>query len=187
VEPGPPVLRWYVFREPSGAFDAAAARCTERAGGRHRIEIVPLPADADQQREQLVRRLAARDSDIDLVGMDVIWTGEFATAGWVRAWDGPRADAVREGTLEVASESGSHGGELYAAPFTTNAQLLWYRGDLVSSPPQTWGEMLDAAERLADAGLPHQIMVQAARYEGLAVWFNTLLASAGGEIVDADG
>jgi len=181
------VLRWYVFREPSGAFDAAAARCTERAGGRHRIEIVPLPADADQQREQLVRRLAARDSDIDLVGMDVIWTGEFATAGWVRAWDGPRADAVREGTLEVASESGSHGGELYAAPFTTNAQLLWYRGDLVSSPPQTWGEMLDAAERLADAGLPHQIMVQAARYEGLAVWFNTLLASAGGEIVDADG
>ena len=47
--------------------------------------------------------------------------------------------------------------------------------------------MLDAAERLADAGLPHQIVVQAARYEGLAVWFTTLLASAGGEMVDADG
>jgi multiple sugar transport system substrate-binding protein len=42
---------------------------------------VPLPADADQQREQIVRRLAARDSDIDVIGMDVIWTGEFATAG----------------------------------------------------------------------------------------------------------
>jgi multiple sugar transport system substrate-binding protein len=186
-ESGPTLLRWYVFREPSGAFDAAAARCSERAGGRYRIEVTALPADADQQREQLVRRLAARDSDIDLIGMDVIWTAEFATAGWVRAWDASRADAIRAGTLAVASDSGSYAGVLYAAPFTTNVQLLWYRRDLVASPPQSFDEMLAAAERLADAGLPHQILVQAARYEGLTVWFNTLLASAGGELLHESG
>jgi multiple sugar transport system substrate-binding protein len=181
------VLHWYVFREPSGAFDAAVAYCNERASGRHRIEVATLPSGADQQREQLVRRLAARDSDIDVIGMDVIWTAEFATAGWLLAWKGPHADAALMGTLAVASDSGSYGGRLQAAPFTTNAQLLWYRSDLVESPPQTVDAMLAVAERLADAGLPHEIMVQAARYEGLTVWFNTLLASAGGEILDGRG
>ncbi|HET7133884.1 MAG TPA: ABC transporter substrate-binding protein, partial [Gammaproteobacteria bacterium] len=53
---GVPVLRWYVFNEPSGAFAAAAQACSAAAEGAYSIEIVPLPADADQQREQLVRR-----------------------------------------------------------------------------------------------------------------------------------
>jgi multiple sugar transport system substrate-binding protein len=79
--PGPPVMHWYVFDEPSGAFTMAAEHCTRAANGRYRIELTPLPADADQQREQLVRRLAAGDEDIDIIGMDVIWTAEFAQAG----------------------------------------------------------------------------------------------------------
>jgi len=186
-EPGPARIRWYVFREPSGAFDAAVARCSERAAGRYRIEVEALPADADQQREQLVRRLAARDPDLDVIGMDVIWTAEFAAAGWVRPWDASRADAVRSGTLAAAFESGSYAGALFAAPFTTNVQLLWYRTDLVARPPRSFDEMIAEGERLADAGLPHQVLVQGARYEGLAVWFNTLLESAGGSVLRADG
>ena len=34
----------------------AAERCNEAAAGRYRIDIVFLPKDASQQREQLVRR-----------------------------------------------------------------------------------------------------------------------------------
>ena len=40
-----------------------------------------------------MRRLAAEDSDIDIIGMDVIWTAEFAEAGWIREWTG--ADSQR--------------------------------------------------------------------------------------------
>jgi multiple sugar transport system substrate-binding protein len=36
---------------------------------------------------------------------------------------------------------------------------------------------------LAKQGQPHYIEVQGAQYEGLTVWFNTLVNSAGGEIV----
>ena len=78
-----PTLNWYSYNEPSGAFAAAAADCTKAADGAYRIKMVNLPADADQQREQLVRRLAAKDSSIDIIAMDVIWTAEFAEAGWV--------------------------------------------------------------------------------------------------------
>ncbi|CAN5124376.1 hypothetical protein BH24ACT1_BH24ACT1_11940 [soil metagenome] len=93
-----PTLTWYVFDEPSGAYDEAAGH-SEQAGGRYRIEMAALPSSADQQREQLVRRLAAEDADIDIMGMDVIWTGEFAEAGWLLPWE-DEAAAVTEGVPE---------------------------------------------------------------------------------------
>ncbi|MDQ4130360.1 MAG: ABC transporter substrate-binding protein, partial [Actinomycetota bacterium] len=47
---GPPTIRWYIFDEPSGAFDEGIETCNAEANGRYRIELVPLPTDADQQR-----------------------------------------------------------------------------------------------------------------------------------------
>ncbi|HEX9833802.1 MAG TPA: extracellular solute-binding protein, partial [Mycobacterium sp.] len=77
--------------------------------------------------------------------------------------------------------------KLYAAPITTNTQLLWYRADLMDKPPPTWDAMVAEATRLHAAGKPSWIAVQAKRYEGLVVWFNTLLESAGGQVLSPDG
>ena len=183
MQPDAPVLHWYVFREGSGVFRTLAERCSRQAGDRYRLEISALPVEADQQRTQLARRLAARDPDIDVLAMDVIWVPEFAEAGWVLDWGGPEADRIRARSLPSAVESSTWQGTLHALPFTSNAQLLWYRTDLVEEPPRTWDRMIEEAEALADAGKPHRIQVQGARYEGLAVWFNSLLASAGGSVI----
>lgn len=181
---GVPTLRWYVFDERSGAFETAARRCATASHGAFNIEIVPLPAAADQQREQLVRRLAARDRDIDIIGMDVIWTAEFAGAGWILPWIDDAAARAREGRLHAPIESATYDGRLWAAPFTSNAQLLWYRTDLVARPPRTWDGMIDVAQALDRAGT---IEVQGERYEGLTVFFTSLLASAGGAVLTEDG
>jgi len=182
--PQPPRLHWYVFAERSGAFEQAALRCTRASQGRYRIELAALPTDADQQREQLVRRLAARDSAIDIIGMDVIWTAEFAQAGWVLPWEGEARRKVTEGRLASAVDSASHRQRLWAVPFTTNIQLLWYRTDRVDTPPQTWDEMIDMAGRIGKQGT---IQAQGERYEGLTVFFVSLLASAGGSVLAPDG
>jgi len=179
-----PRLTWYVYDERSGAFAEAARHCSAEAGGRYEIAMAPLPADADQQREQLVRRLAAGDEDIDIIGMDVIWTAEFAEAGWVLPWRGGSAGEAREGRLASAIESVTYEGQLWAIPFTTNTQLLWYRTDRVPSPPATWDQMIDMAEALGELGT---IQAQGERYEGLTVFFVSLLASAGGAVLAADG
>lgn len=176
-----PTLNWYVFAEPSGAFAAAARSCSQGSGGRYIIDLVPLPADADQQREQLVRRLAAHDSAIDIIGMDVIWTAEFTAAGWIRPWPADLADRVTRGRLDSAVQSATFANRLQAAPFTTNTQLLWYRTDRIASPPRTWEELISLAESLGEKG---SIQVQGERYEGLTVFFNSLLASAGSSILD---
>jgi multiple sugar transport system substrate-binding protein len=181
---GPPHLTWYVFDEPSGAFHEAARRCTEWSGDRYRIDIVSLPADADQQREQLARRLAAGDESIDIIGMDVIWTAEFAEAGWIREWPMRLTQRASAGRFPITVQTATYKNMLWATPFTTNAQLLWYRTDRVPKPPKTWGEMIDMAEKLGSNG---RIQAQGERYEGLTVFFVSLLASAGGTVLDGDG
>jgi multiple sugar transport system substrate-binding protein len=179
-----PRLSWYVFDEQSGAFAEAAERCAEASAGTYTVELVPLPADADQQREQLVRRLAAGDPAIDLIGMDVIWTAEFAAAGWIQPWPEEAAERVRAGRLEAAIATATYRDRLWAIPFTSNTQLLWYRTDRVDAPPATWDEMIDLAESLGEGGT---IRAQGERYEGFSVFFVSLLASAGGAILTEDG
>lgn len=180
----PPTLAYHAPPDVSGAYQQIADDCTARASGRYRIVYHPLPAAADAQREQLVRRLAARDESMDVLGLDVTWPPEFAEAGWIRPWPAALAAGIREGTLESAVDAGTWQGELVAAPFVTNVQLLWYRADLVPVPPRTWDEMIEMAEALAREGRPHHIAVQGAQYEGVVVWFNTLVASAGGSVLD---
>ena len=175
-------VNWYVFKEPGGAYDEAAATCSAQSGGRYQIRIQALPTDANVQREQLVRRLAATDASVDIIGMDVIWTGEFAEAGWIQPFPEDRARQITAGLLQGPVQTAKYKGKLYAAPFTSNTQILFYRKDRVPTPPTTWDQMIDTAARL-DNGEPNYVEVQGNRYEGYTVWFNALLASAGGSVV----
>ena len=182
--PQAPTLNWYVFDEPSGAFAEAARRCSDGSGGAYRVDLQPLPADADRQREQLVRRLAAGDPAIDIIGMDVIWTAELAAAGWILPWPEELAQRAEEGRIGATVASATWDGRLWGMPFTTNTQLLWYRTDRVDAPPATWDAMIAEAERIGQNG---RIQAQGARYEGLTVLFVSLLASAGGSVLSEDG
>jgi multiple sugar transport system substrate-binding protein len=179
---GDRTLTWFVAIQPGGTIEEVAAACSKQSGGRYTVEPEFLPTDATQQREQLVRRLGAEDSSIDIIGMDVIWTGEFANAGWVEKWEGQLKQQVTDKVFPNVIETASFEGDLYAAPFNTNTQLLWYRKDLVKQAPQTWDEMIDQAEKLGpeNAGT---IQVQALRYEGFMVWANALIESAGTTIL----
>nr|WP_307874539.1 ABC transporter substrate-binding protein [Frankia nepalensis] len=184
---GPVSLTWYVYNESSGSFAKAAADCSAASDGRYTIGINVLPNDSDGQRQQLVRRLAAEDSSMDILTLDVTWTAEFAEAGWAVPFPAAEARRVTDGMLPVAVETGTWEDQLYAVPLNTNAQLLWYRKDLVPNPPRTWDDMLAEARRLAEAGKPHYVEVQGAQYEGYTVLFNSLVASAGGQILNDEG
>lgn len=177
-------LTWFIFNEPSAAPQTAAEKCATESGGRYTIKFEFLPADADSQREQLVRRLGAEDSSMDLLGLDVIWTGEFANAGWIEPLPAETAEVVSEDVFPSVLETAEVDGELYAAPVWSNTQLLWYRSDLVPNPPATWEEMIEQAEQLPPA--ENKIQVQANKYEGLVVWTNQMIESAGTSILSDD-
>jgi multiple sugar transport system substrate-binding protein len=180
---GPVSLNWMVFPEPSGSFAKAAADCSAASHGAYKININFLSNASDQQRQTLVQRLAAGDPSIDILAMDVDWTAEFASAGWIRPWTGANRAAVSKGVLAGPLKTATYQGKLWAAPINSNTELLWYRKDLVKTPPKTWNQMIDDAEQLAKEGKPHYIEEQGAKYEGLVVWFNSLVNSAGGSLL----
>lgn len=185
------VISVYTPANEAATFTAIARQCTDQLGGRFVVRQFSLPRAADDQRLQLARRLTGNDRTLDVMALDVVWTAEFADAGWALPLsDDPAGRAEADAGADtlpgpLATARWHH--RLYAAPVTTNTQLLWYRADLMSEPPTTWDGMVAEAARLHTAGKPSWIAVQAKQYEGLVAWFNTLLTSAGGQVLSDDG
>lgn len=184
-------ISFYTTAADGATFTAVAQDCTKQFGGRFAIQQISLPRAPGEQRLQLARRLTGHDRTLDVMSLDVVWTAEFAEAGWALPLsDDPAGRAEPDATADILPgplSTARWEGKLYAAPVTTNTQLLWYRPDLVRQPPRTWDGMVREATRLHAAGQPSWIAVQANEGEGLVVWFNTLLASGGGQVLSDDG
>jgi multiple sugar transport system substrate-binding protein len=183
--PGGVVVNLYGGASSTG-FDQIIAQCNEQAAGRYTIVGNLLPSDADGQRDQLVRRLAAEDAGMDLLGMDVTWTAEFAEAGWIRELNPQQAAAATQDILQPPIDTAVWKDKQYGIPKHTNVQLLWYRKDLVPTPPTTFDEMMQMAQQLKDQGQPYEIGFTAAQYEGYVVNINNLIKGFGGRVVNDD-
>jgi multiple sugar transport system substrate-binding protein len=185
------VISFYTPAADGATFTAVAQDCTRQLGGRFAIQQISLPRAPGEQRLQLARRLTGHDRTLDVMALDVVWTAEFAEAGWALPLsEDPAGLADADATVDTLPgplATARWKGKLFAAPVTTNTELLWYRPDLVRQPPRTWDGMVSEASRLHAAGQPSWIAVQANENEGLVVWFNTLLVSGGGQVLSEDG
>ncbi|MEU6643705.1 ABC transporter substrate-binding protein [Saccharomonospora sp. NPDC046836] len=176
-----------VYYSPEDNFQSVVDNCNRQANGRYEIVYNKLPRGADGQREQMVRRLAAGDESLDVLGLDVTWVPEFAEAGWIDEWTGAdKAEAERD-VLPGPLTTAQWNGKLYAAPKNTNVQLLWYDERITPTPPRTWDDMIRMSRDLKAQGKPYQILFTGAQYEGLVVLYNSLVESAGGRIISDDG
>ena len=182
---GLPTLNWYINPDNGGQAELAA-KCSAASNGGYRIETSVLPNDATSQREQLVRRLAAKDASIDLMSLDPPFIPEFAEAGFLRSFTEAEARELTEGVLSGPVESATWNGELVAAPFWANTQLLWYRKSVAqkagidpSRQPVTWDQIIKVA---SDTGTT--VGVQGNLYEGYMVWISALISSAGGKVLE---
>jgi multiple sugar transport system substrate-binding protein len=184
AESSTPTLNWYINPD-NGGQGRLAKKCADAANGAYQVTIQTLPNDASSQREQLVRRLAAKDSSIDVMSLDPPFVAEFANAGFLRPFSKQDETTFTDGVLKGPLETVYWNDQLVAAPFWANTQLLWFRKSAAKAAGVdptaagfTWDQMIKAAE-----GQHKVIAVQANRYEGYMVWINALVVSAGGEII----
>ncbi len=185
---GPPSLTWYINPDDGGQAEIAKI-CTEEAAGAYTIETSLLPRDAPGQREQLVRRLAAQDTSIDLMSLDPPFVPEFAEAGFLADIPEEVETEVTDDVLEGALAGATWKDELVAIPFWANTQILWYRTSVaeaagldVDAGPVTWDQIIEAAESEEVT-----IAAQGIRAESLTVWINALIEGAGGQIIENPG
>jgi multiple sugar transport system substrate-binding protein len=149
------------------------------------VRIERLPESADDQRQQLSLELNAEGDTFDILGLDVIWTGEFSDNGWLESLEDQRSE-YEQGILEGPFESATWGGELWAAPYMTNAGFLYYRTDLVDEAPTTWDELKEVGMAAAEQAGISAYVAQGAQYEGLVVNYLEYYWSAGGELFNDD-
>ncbi|HJR64553.1 MAG TPA: extracellular solute-binding protein, partial [Gemmatimonadaceae bacterium] len=174
------------------------------------VEIQRTPDDATQRHQLYVQWLNARAGDPDILQLDVVWTAEFAAAGWVLPLDRftpPVADF-----FPATIEANRWGTRLFALPWFVDVGLLYWRTDLLDEPPSSMDELVRLASacratsrqttsatgpqcpgdsRIGPMGEgrdpPFGIVWQGARYEGLVTVFVEYLGAFGGRILDEEG
>lgn len=160
------------------------ARFEQANPGIH-IRIQRTPDDATQRHQLFVQWLNARAGEPDILQLDVVWTPEFAAAGWLLPLDKWKPNASEFFASTIAANTWA--GSLYAIPWYMDVGMLYWRTDLLSRAPTTMDELADDARRARAKGTPYGIVWQSARYEGLVTSFVEFLGAFGGRILSEDG
>lgn len=184
---GATVLHWYIGPDRVDA-SAIAKACSQASDGKYVLKVESLPADADERHNLLVRRLAAKDPSIDLIGLDDSFTAEFADAQYLAPVPDDLAATYVKGAFPAAVKAASYDGALVAAPWWLDPQVLWYRGTVAEragldmTKPVAWDKLLEGASRVGVS-----VEIDDANGRGAADWVNALVADAGGTVVDGKG
>ena len=151
-----------------------------------RVELQRTPDDANQRHQLYVQWLNARVGNPSILQLDVIWTPEFAAAGWVLPLD--KYGPVKTDFFPATIAANTWAGKLYALPWFADVGLLYRRTDLVPREPQSLEELVADAQRgMSHGGPRYGFVSQAARYEGLITGFVEYLGAFGGRIIDDSG
>ncbi len=144
------------------------------------VEVVGeyIPNASDLAHQFYVTALEGGASDFDVMVIDVIWTPEFARAGWIAdltRWFPP--STLREDFLPGPVDAVVVEDHTWAVPWFVDVGLLYYRTDLVPRAPRTYAELESfAREAMARDPALNGYVWQGRQYEGLncnvfeAVW-----------------
>jgi multiple sugar transport system substrate-binding protein len=181
-------ITFAVGSDDAGLFTALIAPWN-RAHKDQRVTLVLLPQSENGQLAQLTATLQAGSPAYDVLAMDVIWTAQFASAGWIIPLEA--GEFPLGGFLPPSVATASYDGHLWAVPFYANAQVLYYRKDVLAKArqraPATWAQLAAQASTVAPAYGLQGYAGQLAPYEGLTVNFADAVQSAGGSILSPSG
>jgi multiple sugar transport system substrate-binding protein len=181
-------ITFAIGKDNSGWLRGIIAGWNEHHPGQQ-VTLLLLPQAANDQLAQLVANLQAKSSLYDVIDMDVIWTAEFASNGWIIPL--PPSQFPLGEFLKPAVDTAMYQGRLYAVPDYSNAGLLYYRKDILAKagkqPPRTWAQLQQLAETVAPRYGLYGYAGTFAPYEGLTVNFAEAVQSAGGSILSPEG
>jgi ABC-type glycerol-3-phosphate transport system substrate-binding protein len=141
------------------------------------------PDAADQKHQLYVQWLNAGASDPDILQLDVIWTPEFAAAGWILPLNRflPDTAAFFPATIRANQWRDS----LYALPWFIDVGMLYWRTDLMRAPPSSFSDLIRLSQQAKRANaVKYGLVYQGARYEGLVANFVEYLGAYGGRVLD---
>jgi multiple sugar transport system substrate-binding protein len=167
-------------KDTSGNAHYMIQQFNKKYGPNLKAKLFEFPASADEQRNQFIQRQQAKSGDCDVFSSDVIWTAEFASQKWLYDMT-DYMNSRKSEFIQAPIQTATYDGKIWGQPESSDAPLMYYRTDLIKSPPKTWQELYSASK--SGGG----IVYQGAPYEGLTCDFLDILSAAGGHILSSDG
>ncbi|HWV20651.1 MAG TPA: extracellular solute-binding protein [Devosia sp.] len=180
-----------MYMEAFGALVESGIEKFEAETG-EKVNAIKLPGQGYDQRIALDLS-AGTAADVNLV--DSFMVSELASAGYLEPLDAQLAgwdqfQYYLPGLLEVASYQGN----VYALPTDTDVRMLWY--DLsnfekagIPTPwePKNWADILDAAQKLKDAGVQYPFQLPAGTKQAEAATMQGVyMALLGADVPEGD-
>ncbi len=164
-----------------GTATEAAVKAFEKANPNIKVSILSLSPVSDVALQQLQQRFIAGSGTPDVITSDVVWPATFARPGWIENLSKFHPDASEFFPGQYAS--GQYKGGQYAIPWFINAEGLYYRTDLIKTPPTTISELVaDAKAAMAkDKSLKEGLAFEGDKYEGAVTAFQ----SFGGQLTSS--
>jgi len=174
----------YIERDTNGVFAGFVADFNAQNKGVHVTYNSNAPADTGQLLTLLTTMLRARSSAYDVFPMDIIWPPEFGANGWTVPLDAKWPASDQANYLPGPLAGCKYNGKLWAAPYRTDAGLIYYRTDIIKTAPTTWAEMTSMAKANSPSKAKYGYVWQGAQYEGLVCNFTEVLYGYGGSVLD---
>jgi trehalose/maltose transport system substrate-binding protein len=153
--------------DPNKTITKLIEKFNKQNKGEFQVTYRVMPADTGQYFDKLRTEFQAGGGDIDVMGADVIWPIQFAAQGWLLDLSDKFPESEQEKFLSAPIEASIYEDGIFAVPWFTDAGLLYYRKDLLDTPPKTWEELMEMAQTVSqEAGIPNGFVFQGANYEG---------------------
>ncbi len=149
--------------------------------GKINVNVTRGPLETEAVSDLAISSLLLGNSPFDIILVDVTWLPKYVAAGWLTPLDNwikkEEIDALAPG----ANLGNKYDGKLYRWPLVADMGLLYWRTDLMSSPPRTPEELIYTTKRLQEnVKIKYGFVWQGRQYEGLSCVFLEVLNGFGG-------
>lgn len=171
---------WHIWANEANIAEPFQALADEYMASHPNVEIVitTLENEAFKQKIATVMQSGEPPDVFQSWGGGVL--GTYAEAGLVQDLtpylaEGGWGDSISEGAKALYVVDGKN----YAVPWRAGMVGIWYNKDLfaqagIESPPETWSELLEAVQKLKDAGITPIAIGEGEKWPGM-FWYASLL------------
>ncbi len=95
------------------------------------VEVVASGTKAEDQLTYLTTTMAAESAEYDVIGLDTIWTAQFAENGWIEDLTDDLEANEMDAYFGGMVDSCTYEGKVWAYPYFMNLGVMFYRKDII--------------------------------------------------------
>ncbi|MDD6484530.1 MAG: extracellular solute-binding protein [Clostridiales bacterium] len=116
-----------------------------------RVKFVDAPMGTLERHGLYVSAMSGKDPSVDIYWLNDEWISEFAGCGYIMPFDLEFGIEHSQNIIDT-KKCFEYEGRLFAMPVGVDMDLLYYRTDLISTPPPDWSSAVNTAHSFGETG-----------------------------------